>query len=179
MNIKATIISKADLKRMLQRLALEILERNRGTEDLVLIGIKTRGEYLAQRIAKYIKAAEDVEVPVGALDITLYRDDLTEVSNQPMVSMHATDIPFDIAAKQVVLVDDVLYTGRTIRAALDSLVDIGRPAIIRLAALIDRGHRQLPIHADFVGKHVTTAKNERIEVRLQEVDKEDNVVIVG
>lgn len=174
---KAKILTKAEITRVLQRIAHEILEKNRGVKDLAIVGIKTRGEYLAQRIAKYIKAIEGDEVLVGALDITLYRDDLTEIDSQPLVMVRSTDMPFDVTKKRIVLVDDVLFTGRTIRAALDALIDLGRPKSIQLAVLIDRGHRQLPIQADFIGKSVATAKKENIHVNLQVTDGEENVVI--
>ena len=172
------VLDKKEMTRMLKRIAHEIVEQNRGTKDLIIVGIKTRGDYLAKRITRYIKSIEKTEVPVGALDITLYRDDLTEIDAQPLVMMRSTDIPFDITKKRIILVDDVLYTGRTIRAALDALMDLGRPTSIRLAVLIDRGHRQLPIQADFVGKTIATSKREQVEVNLREVDKVENVIIV-
>jgi pyrimidine operon attenuation protein/uracil phosphoribosyltransferase len=175
---KSKVLDKTEMARILKRMAHEIVEKNRGTKDLIMIGIKTRGDHLAKRIAKYIKSIEKTEIAVGAIDITLYRDDLTEIDTQPLVMMHSTDVPCDITKKRIILVDDVLYTGRTIRAALDALIDLGRPASIRLAVLIDRGHRQLPIQADFVGKVIATAKREQIQVNIKEVDKEDNVVIV-
>jgi len=175
---KSKVLDKTEMTRILKRMAHEIVENNRGTKDLIIIGIKTRGDYLAKRIAKYIKSIEKTEITVGAIDITLYRDDLTEIDTQPLVMMHSTDVPCDITKKRIILVDDVLYTGRTVRAALDALIDLGRPTSIRLAVLIDRGHRQLPIQADFVGKKIATAKREQIQVNLKEVDKEDNVVIV-
>jgi len=175
---KTMVLDKKEMTRMLKRIAHEIVEQNRGTKDLIIVGIKTRGDYLAKRITRYIKSIEKTEVPVGALDITLYRDDLTEIDAQPLVMMRSTDIPFDITKKRIILVDDVLYTGRTIRAALDALMDLGRPTSIRLAVLIDRGHRQLPIQADFVGKTIATSKREQVEVNLREVDKVENVIIV-
>lgn len=175
---KAKVLDKTEMTRILKRMAHEIIENNRGTKDLVFIGVKTRGDYLAKRIAKYIKSIEKTEITVGAIDITLYRDDLTEIDTQPLVMMHSTDVPCDITKKRIILVDDVLYTGRTVRAALDALIDLGRPASIRLAVLIDRGHRQLPIQADFIGKKIATAKREQIQVNLKEVDKEDSVVIL-
>jgi pyrimidine operon attenuation protein/uracil phosphoribosyltransferase len=176
MKEKAKILDKDTVSRTIIRIAHEVLEKNKGMENLCLLGIRSRGVYLAQRIASCIKKIEDKEVPVGVLDITLYRDDLTLIANQPVV--HKTEINFDITGKTIVLVDDVLYTGRTIRSALDALIDFGRPKSIQLAVLVDRGHRELPIRADFVGKNIPTAQNETIEVRLEEVDGRDEVVIV-
>lgn len=158
------------------RMSHEIIEKNKGTVGLCLLGIRTRGVFLAERLSNYIQKIDGNKVPVGILDITLYRDDLTLVSEQPVV--RETKIDFDINEKKVILVDDVLYTGRTIRAALDELIDFGRPKSIQLAVLIDRGHRELPIRADYVGKNIPTAKNEIVEVRLQEQDPKDEVVIV-
>jgi len=176
MKEKAIILDKDTLNRTITRIAHEILEKNKGVANLCLIGIRNRGVYLAQRLAENIKRIEGEDVAVGILDITLYRDDLTLVSSQPIV--HKTEIDFDINDKTVILVDDVLYTGRTVRAALDALVDFGRPKIIQMAVLVDRGHRELPIRADFVGKNIPTAKNETIEVRLEETDGKDEVVII-
>ena len=164
------------IRRALTRIAHEIIERNKGTDDLVLVGIHTRGVPLAQRLSKKIQDIEGMAVPVGTLDISLYRDDLSAVGEQPVVNQ--TSIPEDIQGKKVVLVDDVLYTGRTVRAALDALVDQGRPEVIQLAILVDRGHRELPIRADFVGKNVPTSKQEVVAVRLSEVDHEERVVIL-
>ena len=164
------------IRRALTRIAHEIIERNKGTDDLVLVGIHTRGVPLAQRLSKKIQDIEGMAVPVGTLDISLYRDDLSAVGEQPVVNQ--TSIPEDIEGKKVVLVDDVLYTGRTVRAALDALVDQGRPEVIQLAILVDRGHRELPIRADFVGKNVPTSKQEVVAVRLSEVDHEERVVIL-
>ena len=158
------------------RIAHEVLEKNKGTQDLCLIGIRSRGVHLAERLASCIKKIDAEGVPVGILDITLYRDDLTMISSHPVV--HKTEIDFDINDKTVILVDDVLYTGRTIRAALDAIIDFGRPRSIQLAVLIDRGHRELPIRADYVGKNIPTAQNETVEVRLEEQDGRDEVVIV-
>lgn len=160
----------------LSRLATEVVERNRGTEDLLLVGIRRRGVPLAERIAAKIREIEGVEVPVATLDITLYRDDLSTVGPRPVVSK--TELPETITGKTIVLVDDVLYTGRTIRAALDELVDFGRPKRVQLAVLIDRGHRELPIHADYVGKMVPTKDTEIIKVMLNEYDDVEQVVIV-
>jgi pyrimidine operon attenuation protein/uracil phosphoribosyltransferase len=176
MKEKAKILDSESLNRSLMRIAHEILEKNRGTAELCLIGIRNRGVFLAQRLAECIKKIEGQDVPVGALDITLYRDDLTMIAQQPVV--HKTEISFDIDDKNVILVDDVLYTGRTIRAALDALIDFGRPKAIQLAVLVDRGHRELPVRADFVGKNIPTAKNETVEVRLKDTDGKDEVVIV-
>ncbi|MBU4346814.1 MAG: bifunctional pyr operon transcriptional regulator/uracil phosphoribosyltransferase PyrR [Candidatus Omnitrophica bacterium] len=176
MREKAKIIDKDTLGRTLIRIAHEILEKNKGTKDLCLVGIRKRGAYLAKRLADYINRIEGESIPVGILDITLYRDDLTLVASQPVV--HKTEIDFDITDKNIVLVDDVLYTGRTVRSALDALVDFGRPKSIQLAVLIDRGHREIPIRTDYVGKNIPTAKNETIEVRLEETDGKDEVVIM-
>ncbi|MBK9709960.1 MAG: bifunctional pyr operon transcriptional regulator/uracil phosphoribosyltransferase PyrR [Kouleothrix sp.] len=171
------IFSTDDIRRAITRIAHEIAERNEGVEAVVLVGIRRRGVPLAQRIAATLADFEGARVPVGSLDITLYRDDLSMRGPAPIV--HSTSIPIDITGRTVVLVDDVLYTGRTVRAALDALADLGRPARIQLAVLIDRGHRELPIRADFVGKNVPTAGDEVIETRLREVDgDEDGVFIV-
>jgi len=176
MKEKAKILDKETLNRALMRIAHEILEKNKGTQELCLIGIRNRGAYLAQRLAECIEKIDQAKIPVGILDITLYRDDLTLIAAQPVV--HKTEIDFDITARNVVLVDDVLYTGRTIRAALDALIDFGRPKSIQLAVLIDRGHRELPVRADYVGKNIPTSQNETVEVRLDEADGRDEVVIV-
>ena len=176
MKEKAKILEKDGVSRVLMRIAHEILERNKGTKDLCLIGIRNRGAYLAKRLGECIEKIDQVKVPVGILDITLYRDDLTLIATGPVV--HKTDIAFDISDKNVVLVDDVLYTGRTVRAALDALIDFGRPQSIQLAVVVDRGHRELPIRADYAGKNIPTAQNETVEVRLEEVDGRDEVVIV-
>ncbi len=172
---KAKIMDKEAIKRALRRIAHEIVERNKGIGNVVLIGIRRRGVPLAQRLQKILKEIEGVEVPVGSLDITLYRDDLNLRLDQPQVGK--TDINFSMENKDVVLVDDVLYTGRTVRSALDALMDIGRPKTVQLAVLIDRGHRELPIRADYVGKNVPTSRKEQIEVRLEEIDGVDEVVI--
>ena len=165
--------------RALTRIAHEIVERNRGTSELALVGIRTRGVPLARRIAAILKDITHEEVPTGALDITLYRDDLMRHAVGPQPVVRRTEIPFSIDARRILLVDDVLYTGRTIRSALDALIDFGRPRSIQLVVLVDRGHRELPIRADFVGKNVPTASDERIETRLREVDGgEDGVFIV-
>jgi pyrimidine operon attenuation protein / uracil phosphoribosyltransferase len=176
MKEKAQILDKDTISRSLMRIAHEILEKNKGVQDLCLIGIRNRGAHLAKRLAECVKQIEGALPLVGILDITLYRDDLTLISTQPVV--HKTEIDFDLDDKNVVLVDDVLYSGRTIRAALDALIDLGRPKTIQLAVLVDRGHRELPIRADFVGKNIPTAKNETVEVRLEETDGKDEAVIV-
>jgi len=173
---KARILDKEGIRRSLVRIAHEIIERNKGTDNLALIGIRRRGVPLSERLAARIKEIEGKSVPVGILDITLYRDDLTTLSHQPLV--RSTEIPFPVSGKKIVLVDDVIYTGRTIRAALDAVMDLGRPRVIQLAVLIDRGHRELPIRADYIGKNVPTSHKELVLVRLQEIDGEDKVVIL-
>ncbi|RKY40135.1 MAG: bifunctional pyr operon transcriptional regulator/uracil phosphoribosyltransferase PyrR [Candidatus Omnitrophota bacterium] len=173
---KAKILDAPSIRRILYRLAHQILEKNPQTDDLVLIGIQTRGVYLAQRLKRIIKEIENVDLPLGILDITLYRDDLTTIGEAPLVKK--TEIDFDINDKVVILVDDVLFTGRTIRCALDEIIDFGRPKRIELLVLIDRGHRELPIRADFVGKNIPTASDELVEVRLSEIDGKDEAVIL-
>ncbi len=170
------IMDKENIQRALMRIAHEILEKNRGTENLCIVGIRTRGAVLAERVNARIKQIEGNMVPVGILDITLYRDDLTMIDTQPIV--RETLIKFDITDKRVVLVDDVLFTGRTIRSALDALIDFGRPANIQLAVLVDRGHRELPIRADYVGKNIPTSIDQDVRVVLKETDKKDDQVIV-
>lgn len=174
--MSSQIMNKENVQRALLRIAHEILEKNKGLGDLCLIGIRTRGAILAERLNKYIEQIEGQVLPIGILDITLYRDDLTLISTQPVV--HETKIDFDITDKKIVLVDDVLFTGRTIRAALDAIIDFGRPAKIQLAVLIDRGHRELPIRADYVGKNIPTAIEENVKVILEESDKEEDRVVV-
>lgn len=176
MKEKAKVLDKDTLNRSLMRIAHEILEKNKGTAGLCLVGIRKRGVFLAQRLAACIKNIEGKDLAVGILDITLYRDDLTLISAQPVV--HKTEIDFNIDGKIVVLVDDVLYSGRTVRAALDALIDLGRPKSIQLAVLVDRGHRELPIRADYAGKNIPTAQSETVEVRLEESDGRDEVVII-
>lgn len=173
MNFKAQMLDPNEMRRALTRIAHEVLERNKGAQGLAFVGIHTRGIPLAKRLAQIVRDLEGVEVPCGQLDITLYRDDLSEVALQPMI--RHTEIPFDLARKNVVLVDDVLYTGRTIRAALDALIDLGRPGNIQLAVLIDRGHRELPIRADYVGKNLPTSRSEVVKVKLNETDQVDTV----
>jgi pyrimidine operon attenuation protein/uracil phosphoribosyltransferase len=167
------------MSRALTRIAHEILERNRGTDELALVGIRTRGVPLARRLARALKEINGDDVPTGALDITLYRDDLmrTPVGPQPLI--RKTEIPFSIDDRRILLVDDVLYTGRTIRAALDALIDFGRPRAIQLVVMVDRGHRELPIKADYVGKNLPTSLKQSVQVRLQEIDGVDQVVIEG
>lgn len=172
---KNVIMDSEAIRRALVRIAHEIIEKNKGVEDVLIVGIRTRGVPLAQRIAAEINAIENCEMTVGMLDITLYRDDLSTLGYNPVV--HGTDINFDLSGKHVVLVDDVLYTGRTIRAALDAVIDMGRPKTIQLAVLVDRGHKELPIRADYVGKNVPTSQKETIEVVLNEIDGTDEVYI--
>lgn len=171
------LLDEAEIGRSVTRIAHEILERNKGASSLVLVGIANRGDDLARRLAAQIERIEGQRVPVGVLDITFYRDDIGMRAEAPEV--HETRIGFDINGKTVVLVDDVLYTGRTIRAALDALVDFGRPTAIQLAVLVDRGHRELPIRADFVGKNLPTRKGEEVRVALKELDGEDAVFVEG
>lgn len=173
-NQKAVVLSQSDIDRALTRMAHEIIEKNKGVEELALIGIQTRGVPLAQRIAGKIESIENKKIPVGSLDITFYRDDFTSFVHP---EVRSTDIDFDIKNVKLVLVDDVLYTGRTIRAALDALIDLGRPRKIQLAVLVDRGHRELPIRADYVGKNIPTSRKEVIKVYLNENDNQEFVAI--
>lgn len=172
---KAKIMDTEQLDKTLTRIAHEIIEKNKDIERIAIVGIRTRGAFLAERLANKIKDVEKKEVRVGILDITLYRDDLTTIAEQPVV--HKTEIDFDIQDKIIILVDDVLYTGRTIRCALDALIDFGRPRNIQLAVLIDRGHRELPIRADYVGKNIPTSQNEIVQVKIVEVDGVDEIII--
>lgn len=172
-NHESVIMDSHEMTRALTRIAHEILERNKGCHDVGLVGIRTGGVFLAKRLQQLIGGIEQTEIVLGELDITLYRDDLSIRKNQPVLKK--TDIPFHISDLKIVLVDDVLFTGRTIRAAMDGLMDLGRPAEIQLAVLIDRGHRQLPIRANYVGKNIPTAKNENIRVFLEELGEEDRV----
>ena len=174
---KALILDKAGIERALTRIAHEILEKNKGAKELVLVGIQRGGVHIAKRLAAKIKQIEGVEPPVGSLDITMYRDDLATRKSQPVPQ--ATDITFDIQDKMMVLVDDVIFTGRTIRAALNSIMDYGRPHRIQLAVLVDRGHRELPIRADFVGKNLPTSAKEKVEVMLAEDGGDEKVVILA
>ena len=170
------VVDAVTMKRALTRIAYEIIERNRGLEDLVLVGIKTRGIFIAQRIAERLKQLEDIDVPVGELDITLYRDDVKDKSLEDP-EVHSSSIPVSLEGKEVIVVDDVLYTGRTIRSALDAIMDFGRPNKIQLAVLVDRGHRELPIRADYVGKNIPTAQAEEIIVEMEESDGKDRILI--
>lgn len=173
--IKARIMDSPKIKRALDRITTEIIERNRNLKNLVIVGIRTRGIYIGKRISKLIKDMEKVDIPVGVLDITLYRDDFSELEAQHMVKK--TEINFSVVKKDILLVDDVLFTGRTIRAAMDSLIDLGRPKTIQLLVLIDRGHRELPIRSDYVGKFLPTSKRENVQVHLKEIDNTDEVLI--
>jgi pyrimidine operon attenuation protein / uracil phosphoribosyltransferase len=176
LNPKATLMDPQEVTRALTRIAHEIIERNKGTDALALVGIHTRGVPIAERLAEMIERFEGVRPRTGKLDITLYRDDLTEIALQPIV--RKTEVPFDVSGMRIVLCDDVLYTGRTARAALDALVDMGRPGVIQYAVLVDRGHRELPIRADYVGKNVPTSRSEVVKVRLEEVDGTDGVELL-
>ncbi|HEX7474746.1 MAG TPA: bifunctional pyr operon transcriptional regulator/uracil phosphoribosyltransferase PyrR [Dehalococcoidales bacterium] len=170
------IMTADDIRRTIARIAHEIIERNKAMSDLILVGMRTRGVPLAKRLAANIQTFEGTQIPVGALDISLYRDDLNSRELKPVVN--STQIPIDIAGKTIILVDDVLYTGRSARAALDALIDYGRPDTIQLAVLVDRGHRELPIRADYIGKNIPSARNEDIRVELIEVDGTDQVAII-
>ena len=172
---KSKVLDADAIRRALARIAHEILEHHKGTGQLAIVGIRTRGALLAQRLSGELQAIDGHPVPVGVLDITLYRDDLSRIAPNPVV--HATEIAFDITGLHIVLVDDVLFTGRTIRAALNALNDFGRPKTIQLAVLVDRGHRELPIRADYVGKNIPTSLKEHVEVRLNELDEKEEVVI--
>jgi pyrimidine operon attenuation protein / uracil phosphoribosyltransferase len=169
-----TVLTAEDMARALKRMAHEVLERNRGSRDIVLMGIRTRGVPLATRLAAAIGQIEGTEVPCGSLDVTLYRDDYATAGPRPL---GRTDFPVDVDGRTVVLVDDVLFTGRTIRAAMDAVMDVGRPTAIQLAVLVDRGHRELPIRADYVGKNLPTSTSEAVRVHLAEPDGEDSVVL--
>ncbi|MDH7600964.1 MAG: bifunctional pyr operon transcriptional regulator/uracil phosphoribosyltransferase PyrR [Armatimonadota bacterium] len=176
MNVQVTqVMDNNEIRRALTRIAHEIIERNKGAQNLVIIGIQSRGVPMARRLAKLISEIEGTQVPVGSLNVALYRDDFDK---RPARTISASDIPFDVTDKRVVLVDEVLYTGRTTRAALDALMDLGRPAVVQLAVLIDRGHRELPIRADYVGKNLPTSRKERVDVHWMETHGEDAVMIV-
>jgi pyrimidine operon attenuation protein/uracil phosphoribosyltransferase len=173
--LKSKIVDEKELERILKRMANEVIEKNKGCKDLYIVGIHTRGVPLAKRIADYIERFEKVKILVGSLDVTLYRDDLAYIKHQPVIK--DSILTFDIEKKHILLVDDVLNTGRTARAALNALLDYGRPTSIQLLVVIDRGHRELPIQADFVGKNVPTSKNEMVKVFLKEIDDKDEAVI--
>lgn len=174
---KALVLDEQAIRRSLTRIAHQIIEKNKGIEETILVGIRTRGIYLARRLAERIEEIEGKSIAVGELDITLYRDDLTKKTENQEPLVKGSDIPIDITNKIVILIDDVLYTGRTVRAGMDALMDIGRPGAIQLAVLVDRGHRELPIRADYVGKNIPTSNTEKIVVELVEVDKIDQVSI--
>ena len=174
--MKTKVLDADGLRRTVNRLSHEVVEKNKGVQDVVLVGIRTRGEFLAHRVAKKIAEIENVNVQVGVLDITLYRDDLRGRLDQP--ELKSTEILFNIRGKVIVLIDDVLFTGRTIRSALNALMDLGRPSVIQLLVLVDRGHRELPIKADFVGKNVPTAREQEVQVALTEIDEEDAVYLI-
>ncbi|WP_397537444.1 bifunctional pyr operon transcriptional regulator/uracil phosphoribosyltransferase PyrR [Rummeliibacillus pycnus] len=177
MTKKAELLDQAAMNRALTRIAHEIIERNEGIDECILVGIKTRGAFLAKRLAQKINIIEKKEIRSGELDISLYRDDLSIKTSNGEAFVQQVDITYDVTNQKVILVDDVLYTGRTVRAAMDAVMDIGRPSQIQLAVLVDRGHRELPIRADFVGKNIPTASHERIEVTMVEVDDQDLVAI--
>ena len=174
--IKARIMDEKKMKRTFSRIAMEILEKNREVRNLVLMGIQTKGVFVAKRIKKLIKELENIDLPLGILDITLFRDDLHKKEKHPIVQQ--TKINFSVEDKDIILIDDVIFTGRTIRAAMDSIFDLGRPASIQLAVFIDRGHRELPICPDFKGQYLPTSRRERINVKLREIEKEDQVLIM-
>lgn len=172
------VLDRDGMKRAITRMTYEIIERNKGTENIALVGIKTRGVDLGRRMVERIKTIEEVDVPFGELDISLYRDDRTEDMDEAEAQVQDSKIPFDVDGKHVFLIDDVLYTGRTIRAAMDAIMDFGRPSRISLVVLIDRGHRELPIRADIVGKNIPSAQSEQIQVLLEEVDGQEQVLII-
>lgn len=175
MNLKANLLDKDSIRRSLIRISHEIIEKNKGVEDIILIGIKRRGYPLAKRIAENIRKFEGTDVPVGTVDISLYRDDLENLSDK--ATINDKNLGVEVKGKKVILIDDVLYTGRTVRAAIDAIMDQGRPSIIQLGVLIDRGHRELPIRADYVGKNIPTSKEEIVCVSIEEIDEEDSVKI--
>jgi pyrimidine operon attenuation protein / uracil phosphoribosyltransferase len=176
MHIKAKLVDQTSLQRIITRISHEILERNKGSKNLVLMGMRTRGEFLANRIHTKIKEIEGIELPLGVLDVTLYRDDFRTRMKQPEVSV--SNITFDVNDKNIILIDDVLYTGRTVRSALNALMDLGRPQTIQFCVLVDRGHRELPIRADYVGKNIPTSINEEVKVKMEEVDGEDAIYLI-
>lgn len=173
-NVRAKILSPDDMERALTRIAHEIVEKNKGAADIGIVGLRTRGTYVAERLHAKISRIDKLDTPVGALDITFYRDD---IGKRIKPETFKTEIPFDVNDKKIILVDDVLYTGRTVRAAMDAIMDYGRPAAIQLAVVIDRGHREMPIRADYVGKNIPTAGKEEVRVRLTESDGADEVVV--
>ncbi|MGH4050430.1 MAG: bifunctional pyr operon transcriptional regulator/uracil phosphoribosyltransferase PyrR [Clostridium sp.] len=175
MEFKSVLLDEKAIERTLTRVAHEIIEKNKGIEDIILVGIKRRGVPIAKRIASLIEQFEGIKVPVSSVDITLYRDDLTTLDDQPI--LNNVDLGIDVKGKKIILVDDVLYTGRTARAAIDAIIDNGRPLAIQLAVLVDRGHRELPIRADYVGKNIPTSSKEMISVKLTETDEKDSVSI--
>ncbi|MBO3361864.1 bifunctional pyr operon transcriptional regulator/uracil phosphoribosyltransferase PyrR [Clostridium perfringens] len=175
MHLKASLLDENAIRRALTRLSHEIIEKNKGVEDIVLVGIKRRGYPLAERLSEFIEKFEGVKIPIASVDITLYRDDLTNVSDTPNLNDPKIDV--DIRGKKVIIVDDVLYTCRTARAAIDAIMDQGRPEFIQLAVLVDRGHKELPIRADYVGKNIPTSKDEIIKVQIKEIDGTDSVEI--
>lgn len=177
--MSSVVMDAERISRTLTRIAHEIVERNKGVEDLALVGIRTRGVHIARRLARTLREITGHDIPTGALDITLYRDDLMRHAVGPQPLVRRTEIPFSIDDKKILLVDDVLYTGRTTRAALDALIDFGRPKAIQLIVLVDRGHRELPIKADYVGKNLPTALEESVQVLLQETDAQDEVILQG
>ncbi|WP_440895225.1 bifunctional pyr operon transcriptional regulator/uracil phosphoribosyltransferase PyrR [Amphibacillus sp. Q70] len=177
MEQKAVVLDQPAINRALTRIAHEILEHHKGIDDLILVGIKTRGVPLAKRLQRKIRQIEGVDIPIGDIDITLYRDDLSHVTEQAEPTVNTADFQINIDGKKIILVDDVLYTGRTVRAAMDALIDLGRPAQIQLAVLVDRGHRELPIRADFIGKNIPTSQAEVVIVTLEETDGTDLVSI--
>ncbi len=176
MKVKARVMDQRKIASTLKRLAMEVIERNRELENVAIVGIRTRGVIIGERILKLIEKTENIKLDFGILDITLYRDDLSTIGPNPVVK--GTEIDFDVTGRDIILVDDVLFSGRTVRAALDSIIDFGRPKTIQLLVLIDRGHRELPIQADYVGKTLPTSKREIVEVRLKEIDGSDEVLIV-
>ncbi|WP_018921321.1 bifunctional pyr operon transcriptional regulator/uracil phosphoribosyltransferase PyrR [Salsuginibacillus kocurii] len=179
MKEERTILDEQAVRRALTRISHEIIERNKGIESCVLVGIKTRGIHIAKRLAEHIERIEGSSIPVGEVDITLYRDDLSVKTSDEQPELKGTTIPLDVTNQTVILVDDVLYTGRTVRAAMDAVIDEGRPSQIQLAVLIDRGHRELPIRPDFIGKNVPTSKSEIVVCNVEEEDKKDGVVITS
>ena len=176
MKIRTKVVDDQGLDRILTRIAHEILEKNKGSQNLILMGMRTRGEFLARRIQNKLKTIDGADLPLGVLDVTLYRDDFRMRIKQPEVSV--SDITFDLNENHIILVDDVLYTGRTVRSAMNAIMDLGRPDSIQLCILVDRGHRELPIRADYVGKNIPTSLNEEIKVRMTEVDEEDAIYLV-